>query len=95
MDACTREAGTSACAVSTIQDQLCGKDQKRIGPIFFTLIHMMSTISLNTDMAVSDFEEQLGHGLGKNAVDVLKFRPWLCIVKKWTSSGKHLIHYLV
>ena len=41
-------------------------------------------------MAVLDFEEQLGHGLGKNAVDVLKFRPWLCIVKKldlrWKTS---------
>ena len=33
-------------------------------------------------MAASDFEEQLGHGLGKNAAALLKFRPWLCIVEE-------------
>ena len=38
--------------------------------------------TFNIDMAASDFEEQLGHGLGKNAVDVLKFKPWLCIVEE-------------
>ena len=43
----------------------------------------MSTMStLNTDIVVSNFEEHLGQGLGKNAPFVLKFGLWLCIVKK-------------
>ena len=37
---------------------------------------------LNTDTVASDFEEHLGHGLGKNAAVALKFRLWLCIVEE-------------
>ena len=40
----------------------------------------MSTMFI-PDMSASDFEEQLGHGLGKDAEDALKFMMWLEIVK--------------
>ena len=39
------------------------------------------------DISASDFEEHLGHGVGKNAGDALKFMMWLEIVKKRISSG--------
>ena len=50
-------------------------------PRFFTLILIPET-------SASDFEEHLGHGLGKDAGDALKFMMWLEIVKMKTSSGK-------
>ena len=40
------------------------------------------TLPLNTDTVASDFEEHLGHGLGKNSAVALKFRLWLCIAKE-------------
>ena len=57
-------------------------------------MYTMST--LNTDIVVSNFEEHLGQGLGKNAPFALEFGLWLCIVKdkdkdlKW-KNGTTLI----
>ena len=44
--------------------------------------------SFNTDIVASDFEEHLGHGLGKNATVVLKFRLWQCIVEERGPQGE-------
>ena len=64
-------------------------------PNFFTLqiydVYDVYDVTMSTmfipDTSASDFEEQLGHGVGKNAGDALKFMTWLEIVKKRTSSG--------
>ena len=52
--------------------QLCGNDR---GFLHFNF-------NFYTDIIASDFEEQLGQGLGKNAPFALKFGLWLYIVKK-------------
>ena len=59
--------------VADVQGQLSGSDSG---------LRISSLCLLNTDIGTLDFEEHLGHGLGKNATDALKFRLWLCIVKK-------------
>ena len=39
--------------------------------------------------SASDFEEQLGQGLGKDANDALKFMMWLKIVKEEDLKGEN------
>ena len=51
-------------------------------------------LSIQYKTVVSDFEEHLGQGLGKDAPFVLKFGPWLCIVKEEDLKWKEDILFM-
>ena len=82
-----RERPAQACAQSTDEINYAGVIATK-NASFFTLLRCLRCLQYR--LVASDFEEHLGHGVDekKKATDVLKFRLWLYMVKKRTSSGR-------